>query len=152
MGALRRRTPLLALAGVVAAGGAVGTTVRAALESAWPAADGTWPWTTFAINVVGSFVLGALLETLVRSGPDEGRRRAVRLGCGTGVLGGFTTYSTFVVEVERLAAGGDVALGVAYAATSVVLGVVAAVAGIVSAGAVARRREAGPRRTGRGRP
>ena len=88
------------------------------------------------INVVGSFALGALLETLVRSGPDEGWRRSVRLGCGTGVLGGFTTYSTFVLEVQRLLAGGDVGTGVAYALVSVIAGHRCAVLGI----AAARRR------------
>ncbi|MBD5784753.1 CrcB family protein [Cellulosimicrobium terreum] len=139
----RRRPPLVALAGIVALGGAVGTTARALLEHVFAPVPGSWPWTTFAINVVGSFVLGVLLETLVRSGPDEGRRRTVRLGCGTGVLGGFTTYSTFAVEAERLLTGGHAALGVAYALVSVVVGIVAACAGIVLAGAWARRRRAG---------
>lgn len=132
------RPPLLALAGLVAVGGALGTTLRALLEHTWPAAPGGWPWTTFAINLVGSFVLGALLETLVRSGPDEGRRRLVRLGVGTGVLGGFTTYSTFVVEVERRLSGGFVVTGLAYALVSVALGLVAAWLGVVAAGALRR--------------
>ncbi|MFI2702891.1 FluC/FEX family fluoride channel [Cellulosimicrobium composti] len=139
MGDVTRPTPLLALAGLVAAGGAVGTTARALLEHAFAPAPGAWPWTTSWINLAGSFVLGALLETLLRSGPDTGRRRAVRLGCGTGVLGGFTTYSTFVVEVERLADGGHVALGAAYGLGSVVLGVLAALGGIALAAAVRRR-------------
>ena len=132
------RPSLLVLAALVAAGGAVGTAVRALLEHAWPATPGGWPWTTFAINLVGSFALGALLETLARSGPDAGRRRVARLVVGTGVLGGFTTYSTFVVEVERRLSGGFVATGVAYALTSVVLGLVAAWLGVVAAGALRR--------------
>jgi CrcB protein len=139
VGEVRRRTPLLALAGLVALGGAVGTTARALLEQAFAPVPGSWPWTTFWINLVGSFVLGALLETLLRSGPDAGWRRALRLGCGTGVLGGFTTYSTFVVEIERLASGGRAALGAAYALGSVAVGVAAAVAGIGLAAAVRRR-------------
>ena len=139
MGEVRRPTPLLALAGLVALGGAVGTTARGLLEQAFAPAPGSWPWTTFWINLVGSFVLGALLETLLRSGPDAGWRRGVRLGCGTGVLGGYTTYSTCAVEVERLASGGHAALGAAYALGSVVLGVAAAVGGIALAAAVRRR-------------
>ncbi|WP_454730244.1 fluoride efflux transporter FluC [Cellulosimicrobium protaetiae] len=141
MGEVRRRTPLLALAGLVALGGAVGTTARALLEQAFAPVPGSWPWpwTTFWINLAGSFVLGALLETLLRSGPDAGWRRGVRLGCGTGVLGGFTTYSTFAVEVERLASGGHIALGAAYALGSVALGVAAAVGGITLAATVRRR-------------
>ncbi len=142
MGGLRRRTPLLALPGLVAAGGAVGATVRALLESTFPAQPGAWPWTTFWINVVGSFLLGALLETLVRTGPDEGARRAARLGAGTGVLGGFTTYSTFVVEVERLASDGHLGLGAAYAVVSVVVGIAAAAAGFAVTASVLRRRDA----------
>lgn len=137
--------PVLRRALLVAAGGAVGTALRAALESLSPTQPGHWPPMTFAINLVGSFVLGALLELLIRSGPDEGWRRRVRLGCGTGVLGGFTTYSTFIVEVDRLLSGGAAATGVAYALVSVVAGIGCAVLGMA-----AGRRLSGPRgRTGR---
>ena len=138
MGALRLR-----LAALVAVGGAVGTSARAALETAFAPAPGAWPWTTFAINVVGSFVLGVLLESLVRSGPDDGWRRRARVGLGTGVLGGFTTYSTFALEVYRLVGDGHAVTGVAYALVSVVVGVVAAGAGILLAGAASRRRGRG---------
>lgn len=131
-----------ATASLVAAGGAVGALGRALLENALPAASGAWPWTTFTVNVVGSLVLGALLETLLRSGPDRGRRRLVRLGCGTGLLGGFTTYSSFAVEVVRLAQDGHAAVGAAYALVSVLAGVLAALAGILGAGAAHRRRRA----------
>ncbi|WP_322746812.1 CrcB family protein [Cellulomonas sp. S1-8] len=130
--------PLPAAALLVGAGGSVGVLVRALLEQAWPPVPGAWPWTTFWINVTGSFLLGALLGTLQR-GPDVGRRRAVRLGLGTGVIGGYTTYSTFVLEVEGLLTGGHVVAGIAYALVSVVLGVAAAVAGTVVAGRVAER-------------
>lgn len=129
--------PLPAAAALVAAGGSVGVLVRALLAAAWPVTPGGWPWTTFGINLVGSLLLGALLGVLQR-GPDVGRRRAVRLGLGTGVLGGFTTYSTFALEVQQLLAAGHVVAGVAYGLGSVVLGVVAAGAGIVAAGRVAR--------------
>ena len=117
---------------VVLVGGAFGTAVRAALESAFPAQPGAWPWTTFAINVSGSFLLGLLLETLSRRGPDAGLRRYLRLGVGTGVMGGYTTYSTFAVETVRLLGLGGAAtfLGIGYALGSVVLGLLAASAGM----------------------
>lgn len=117
---------------VVLVGGAFGTAVRAALESAFPAQPGGWPWTTFAINVSGSFLLGLLLETLSRRGPDAGLRRYLRLGVGTGVMGGYTTYSTFAVETVRLLGLGGAAtfLGIGYALGSVVLGLLAAFAGM----------------------
>ncbi|AEI13505.1 fluoride efflux transporter FluC [Cellulomonas gilvus] len=120
------------LVGLVFAGGALGTALRWVIEETWARPTG-WPWATFVINVVGSFVLGALLERLARGGPDVGRRRAVRLACGTGVLGGFTTYSTFVLEVERLASDGELARAFAYPVASVVLGVLAAGAGMTLA-------------------
>lgn len=131
---------------LVAVGGMVGTLARALLETAVPAAPGTVPWTTLGINLVGSFVLGALLETLAASGPDAGRRKALRLGCGTGVLGGFTTYSTFALEVDRLVESGHAGLGIAYAAGSITLGIIAATAGI--AVAATRRPPARPGRPG----
>lgn len=120
------------LVGLVFVGGTLGTALRAGLEDAFAPPTG-WPWATFAINLVGSFVLGLLLERLVRGGPDEGRRRAVRLGCGTGILGGFTTYSTFVLEVERLATDGETVVAVAYPLVSVVLGLALAAAGMTLA-------------------
>lgn len=133
---------LLSRAGLVALGGTVGTAARAALETAAPAAPGAVPWTTFGINVAGSFLLGMLLEGLVRRGQDEGRRRAVRLLVGTGALGGFTTYSTFAAETEQLLSGGAVLLGAGYAVASVASGVGSAVVGIL----VARRQSgSGPR-------
>ncbi|WP_043660594.1 CrcB family protein, partial [Cellulosimicrobium cellulans] len=79
MGEVTRRTPLLALAGLVAAGGAVGTTARALLEQAFAPVPGAWPWTTFWINLVGSFVLGALLETLLRAARLGRRRPSARV-------------------------------------------------------------------------
>ncbi len=102
--------------------------MRALIEGALPAGAG-FPVATFAINVVGAFLLGALLEALAHHGPDTGRRRMLRLGLGTGVLGGFTTYSTLTVETATRTPG----VGAAYLAASVLLGVLAGVAGIVAA-------------------
>lgn len=140
------RSSLPRLAALVALGGTVGTAARAQLEAALPAQAGGWPWTTFLINVAGSLLLGVLLESLLRGGDDIGWRRAVRVGCGTGLLGGFTTYSTFVLEVERLLQGGHAAVGVLYAVVSVVAGLVAAGVGVAVAAARSRSRE--PRRAG----
>ncbi len=116
-------------AALILIGGMAGTALRAALEAAAPAAPGTWPWTTFWINVTGSALLGALLEWLA-GGEDVGWRRSVRLGVGTGVLGGFTTYSTFSVETVGLLSGGQWAFGLGYAVSSAVLGIGAATAAI----------------------
>lgn len=137
-----RRAGILLLIGL---GGAAGTTVRASLETAFPAAIGAWPWATFCINVTGAFILALLLETLAVLGPDDGWRRRVRLGVGTGVLGGYTTYSSFMVETARLGRGGEYLVAFAYMAVSLLLGVAAAWAGMAAVAAARRRRVGGPR-------
>lgn len=124
----------IALAPVLA-GGAVGTLARAALEEGFGAGRGEWPWATFGINVVGSFLLGLLVAVLVVRGGDE----RWRLALGTGVLGGFTTYSTFIVEADRLVADGHVGLATGYALGSIVVGVVAAALGAALGRVGARR-------------
>ena len=117
---------------LVAAGGCAGTLVRAALERAWPASPGHLPVTTLALNVVGALALGLLLGAL-----GEGRPR-LRLALGTGVLGGLTTHSTFILESHRLLTssgdGGHPVLGAAYLVGSMVAGQVAAGLGLWLAG------------------
>lgn len=128
---------------LVCIGGAVGTTARALLEAAFAPVPGQWPWTTFVINVVGSGLLGLLYGAL--DGFERHRQwpRRIRLTIGTGVLGGFTTYSTFIVELLHLAdtpsySAPQVWASLSYAAASILLGVVAAVAGL-GLGRVVRR-------------
>ena len=128
--------PALLLA--VLLGGMTGTFVRAQLSAALPPSPGDWPWVTFAINVSGAFLLGLLLHTLALTGPDEGVRRSVRLGVGTGVLGGYTTYSTFAVESVTLGETGHLATALGYDAASVALGVLAAGSGFLIAQALPR--------------
>ena len=127
------RTPSVAASlALVAAGGCAGTLVRAALERAWPASPGHLPVTTLALNVVGALALGLLLGAL-----GEGRPR-LRLALGTGVLGGLTTHSTFILERHRLLTssgdGGHPVLGAAYLVGSMVAGLVAAGLGLWLAG------------------
>ena len=122
---------------LVAAGGCAGTLVRAALARAWPTAPGHLPVTTLALNVVGALALGLLLGTL-----GEGRPR-LRLALGTGVLGGLTTHSTFILESHRLLASGGAAsrpaLGAAYLLGSMAAGLAAAAIGLWLAGRLRRR-------------
>ena len=142
MGPVTPQLPALAL--LVAAGATIGTAIRATLELAYPAQPGGWPWATFLINIAGSLLLGIVLESLARSGDDTGWRQRVRLTVGTGVLGGFTTYSTFIVEIDQLARSGHLIVGASYALVSVVTGVFAAGAGVALAGAAMRHTSADP--------
>lgn len=124
MGVTPDRDPrILAL---IVVGGAAGTAGRAWLETAYAPPSGTWPWITFGINLGGALLLGLLLELLARTGDDRGWRRLARLGLGTGMLGGFTTYSTFAVETAALLRDGLPWLAVGYGAGSVLGGVAAA--------------------------
>ena len=129
--------------GLVFVGGALGTALRAWLESRYAGPAGTWPTVTFVINLTGAFALGLLLTWLGLRGPDVGLLRVARLGLGTGVVGGFTTYSTFIVEVDLLLRGGHTALGLAYALGSVGGGLAAALTGVWLAGRLRARPAAG---------
>jgi len=121
------------LVGLVAAGGAVGSTLRYLVALALPAAEHGWPWATFAVNLVGAFLLGWLLEGLAARGPEGPRRQRVRLVAGTGVLGGFTTYSSFALELDRLLVSGNALLALGYAVGTVALGMLAALLGVLVA-------------------
>ncbi|MFC6149424.1 MULTISPECIES: fluoride efflux transporter FluC [Mumia] len=126
------------LVAAVAAGGALGTTARAVLGEVLPH-DGGIPYATLIANVTGAFLLGLLLERLLRTGDETPRRRLVRLGLGTGVLGGFTTFSSLALESVELTRADDAATAVVYAVGSVALGLAACVAGIVLGARSARR-------------
>ena len=118
------------LIGLVALGGAAGTGVRQGLSLLIPAVAGAFPTAIFLVNLSGAFLLGLLLGWLLRSGPDEGRRRELRLLAGTGFLGGYTTYSSLSVATAQLLTGGHGLVGIAYALGTVVLGSLAAYAGV----------------------
>ncbi len=79
---------------LVAAGGVIGVVTRYALGTTVPAA--ALPWMTVAINVTGSFLLGLLMTLGGALAP------AVRLGLAVGVLGGFTTFSTYFGRSRRV--------------------------------------------------
>ena len=121
------------LVAVVAVGGAVGTAARWSLTQTVGVSPSGWPTATFVENLLGSFLLGALLEVLLRRGEESRRGRVIRLGAGTGVLGGFTTFSSLAIEMERLLAGGQGTLALVYGGLSVVLGLLACVAGVALA-------------------
>lgn len=123
---------------LAAVGGAMGALARAGVAEAVPRAPGDWPWATLAVNLIGCLLLGALLAALAVRRPDAER---VQVFLGPGVLGGFTTYSAFALEVTDLIASGRPVAAAAYVAVSVVGGVLAVALGIrVSDGLEGRHR------------
>ena len=110
---------------VVAVGGILGALTRAEIDALIPHATGEWPWSTFAINVLGAFVLGLLLQALLRV-----ERRWVRPFAITGILGGFTTFSALSMQTRDMLANGSGGLALVYAVGSVIVGVGAVGLGI----------------------
>ncbi|HSA49782.1 MAG TPA: CrcB family protein [Yinghuangia sp.] len=105
---------------VISVGGALGACARRAADVLWPTAADGFPWATFGVNAVGCALMGAfmVLATEVRR-----PHRLVRPFVGTGVLGGFTTFSTYAVGVQRLTERDHVGLATAYLAATPVTAV-----------------------------
>lgn len=104
---------------LVAVGGAIGAAIRhlfnlGALRMFGP----NFPWGTMAINIIGSFVMGAFIEMLSRR--YGGTSAELRLFVATGILGGFTTFSAFSLDVAVLWERGDVVPAAGYALVSVI--------------------------------
>jgi len=110
-------------------GGALGAGARYGLVDAFPARAGGVPWTTLAINLSGSFALGALLTVLLERWPPT---RFVRPFVAIGFLGAFTTFSTVAVESDLLVKDSHVATALVYDVLSLAGGLVAAFVGIIA--------------------
>ena len=114
--ALAHRSARARVLAAIFLGGMVGALARALLAKALPNTEGGWPWATLAVNVVGSFLLGYFVTRLQERLPPSTYRRPL---LGTGFCGALTTFSTFQVELLRMAREHDVALLAAYAAVSI---------------------------------
>lgn len=125
----------------VAFGGALGALARYAISVVSPHDPGGFPWSTFAANVSGCLAIGVLMVLIVDVWPAH---RLVRPFLGVGVLGGFTTFSTYAMESRALLEDGSALIGVAYLAGTLLAALVA-----VWLGARLTRRVAG---VGRRRP
>jgi CrcB protein len=124
----------------IAAGGMLGATARYELAQALPTPPGHFPWATFWTNMSGSFALGFLLVLLLERFPPT---RYLRPFLATGILGAYTTMSTFLVETAVLLKDDHVATGLVYGIGSVLVGLFLAYAGIVTARLMpARHRQA----------
>lgn len=101
----------------VAAGGIAGAEARYGLSTAFPSSSGGFPWATFTVNVSGCLLIGALMVILLELTTPH---RLARPFLGVGVLGGYTTYSTFAVDVQRLVLAHRPGIALAYVGATVV--------------------------------
>ena len=134
---------------LVALGGAAGSAGRSAIALALP---GSPLAATLLVNVVGAFALGVLIAVLTgtapegRDGGEQARRRdrqlRARFLLGTGLCGGFTTYSALALQVAELVQDSAVLTAVGYALITLVVGTSASVAGLALGGTVGARRSA----------
>lgn len=129
-------TPLLIPApglrdiGIVALGGTVGALARYGLDALIGNAAGL-PVGIFIIT--GAFALGILIESLALRGPDRGRRRDLRLLLGTGLLGGYTTYSLLATDLAELLINHHLMEAIGYGLATIIVGGLASWAGIFAA-------------------
>jgi CrcB protein len=122
-----RRAPWAILC-VISSGGMLGACARHALALAWPHPPGGYPWATFVTNVSGCLLIGALL---VLVSEVWSAHRLLRPFLGVGVLGGYTTFSTYTVEVERMVAVGAARTALLYTGGTALAALVAVYLGII---------------------
>jgi len=115
---------------VIAVGGALGAVARQLISEALPAAPSGFPFGTFVVNLSGCLLIGLLMVSIV-----EARRphRLIRHFVGVGLLGGYTTFSTYAVETQRLIQGGDPRIAFAYFGATLIGALLAVQAGVLLA-------------------
>lgn len=123
-----RSVPVAFLA-AIALGGALGAVARYGVGQALPRPAGTFPWSTFLINVSGCLLIGALMVLLVEV---AGRpHRLARPFFGVGLLGGYTTFSAYTTEAQSLMDRGATSVALAYLFGTLLAALVAVQAGAV---------------------
>ena len=113
-------------------GGAVGALARAGLSRAFPWSGHGWPWPTFLVNVAGTLLLGYFVTRLQERLPPSTFRRPL---LGTGFCGALTTFSTFQIELIKLARSGQMGVAAGYFGASLAAGLI----GVYLASVLTRR-------------
>ncbi|MFJ5290846.1 fluoride efflux transporter FluC [Streptomyces sp. NPDC088348] len=106
----------------VSLGGMAGASARYGAALLWPTAGGAFPWTTFVVNTAGCAVIGVFMVVITEA---RSVHPLVRPFFGTGVLGGFTTFSTYAVDIQGLVNGGHARTALAYLALTLLSALVA---------------------------
>lgn len=117
-----RAEPLGRTVAAVAAGGVLGAEARLGLATVLPTSDGGFPTGTLLVNTTGCLLIGVLLVLVVEAGWGPALARPF---LAVGVLGGFTTFSGYAVDAQRLLAGGHVGTALAALAATPVLALLA---------------------------
>nr|WP_296073267.1 CrcB family protein [uncultured Actinoplanes sp.] len=136
----RRAWPVPA---VISAGGVIGAEARYGLSVAWPHPTDGFAWSTFVTNVSGCLLIGVLMVVIAEVLP---RQRLLRPFVGVGILGGYTTFSTYVLDVHQAATAGAATVALIYLAVTLVAALAAVWAGSALTAAVLRGRAPGRRR------
>lgn len=123
---------------LAALGGALGALARWGVATALPRDPGGWPWATLLVNLTGCLLLGVLLAVLLSRFPASTWARPF---LAVGVLGGYTTFSTFAVEAVQLGEAGTWLTAGGYLLASVLGGIGCVVLGLVGARSVLRPAE-----------
>lgn len=105
---------------LVGLGGAIGSMLRYAATLL--VSSKNFPWSTLAVNIIGSFIIGIVLATSLK---DESFSNNWKLFLATGICGGFTTFSAFSAENMELLQTGKITIAATYILVSVVLGIAA---------------------------
>ena len=119
-----------AVLAAIAAGGVLGAEARYGLGVLLPHVPGQWPWATWLINVTGCFLIGILMVIITEVTSPH---RLVRPFLGVGVLGGYTTFSTAMVDVQQMALAGNGGAALGYLLATLLAAVAAAFGGVALA-------------------
>jgi len=134
---VRRNAELLP---VIAVGGALGSLARWAVGKGVPHGSASYAWSTFLINVSGALLLGVLMALVLDVWSE---RQYVRPFLGVGVLGGYTTFSTYLLDERGLVTGGRPGVALAYLFATLVVGFTGTAVGLAGTRGLLDRRRAG---------
>ena len=123
----RRRSWDPGVLAAVAAGGVLGAEARYGMSVLISHEAGQWPWATWLVNISGCFLVGILMVVITELTSPH---RLVRPFLGVGILGGYTTFSTAMVDVQQMALAGQEAAALGYLLATVTAAVAAAFAGV----------------------
>jgi CrcB protein len=130
-----RETGQSAVVAAVSAGGMLGAAGRHGVNEWLPTSSGAFPWSTFVVNVTGCLLMGVLLVTI---GELRTPHPLARPFLAVGVLGGFTTFSAYAVEVQQLLDAGRLVMALGYLVGTLLTALLAVAAGMRLMRAAAR--------------